>query len=334
MYTTNLLNFNTMHISAESKGIIPIYSERGLYEVLVKGNKPLKIIGGGSNILLVGDIDAYILKNEIKGIHIVDEDEDEVLVSIGAGENWHNFVMWTISQNLGGIENLALIPGSVGAAPIQNIGAYGVEQRDSFHSLKAIDLTQGISKLFFREDCQFGYRDSIFKKEAKGKCFITHVNYILSKKPMLNMQYGAIIKMLEESKINTPTIADVADAIIKIRTLKLPDPKIVPNTGSFFKNPVIEKKDFEKLKQSYPNVPNYVVDADHTKIPAAWLIEKAGFKGKRVGDAGTHKNHALVLVNYGKATGKEILEFANDIQIAVSQKFEIDIVPEVNIWES
>jgi len=327
-----LLPYNTMRMRAKSKGIIPIYSERSIFEVLVKGLHPLKILGGGSNILLTQDQDAYILKNEIKGIEVIDEDADEVLVKVGAGENWHHLVLWTISHNLGGIENLALIPGCVGAAPMQNIGAYGVEQDSVFHSLRAIDLQEGTTAIFFREDCKFGYRESVFKNELKGKYIITHVHYIFNKKPQLNTSYGAINDKLNEKGIINPTIADVAQAVIEIRRSKLPDPKEIPNTGSFFKNPIVKREKLDALKIDHPNIVSYPVSEDKVKIPAAWLIEKAGYKGKTVGNAGTHKNHALVLVNHGVATGDEMLNFAMSIQSGVSKMFGIDLVPEVNIW--
>lgn len=329
---TNLLPYNTMRMSAETKGIIPIYSERSIFEVLVQGLSPVKIIGGGSNILITKDQDAYILKNEIKGISIIDEDEDEVLVNVGAGESWHNLVMWAISHNLAGIENLALIPGCVGAAPMQNIGAYGVEQDSVFHSLKAIDLSEGTTKVFFREDCKFGYRESIFKNEVKGKYIITHVNYILSKDHQINTSYGAINTKLTEQGISKPTISDVAHAVIAIRQSKLPDPKVIPNTGSFFKNPIVKREELVRLKSSYPEIVMYDVDDNHVKIPAAWLIQHAGFKGQREGDAGTHKSHALVLVNYGTASGNEMISFAQKIQNGVEAKFGIRLVPEVNVW--
>lgn len=329
---SDLQDYNTMKMKAHCKGIVPIYSERGIFEVLVQGLSPLKILGGGSNILITKDLDAYVLKNEIKGIEIIDEDAEEVLVKVGAGENWHNLVMWTISQGLGGIENLALIPGCVGAAPMQNIGAYGVEQESVFHSLRAIDLQEGTSRIFFREDCQFGYRESVFKNELKEKYIITHVNYIFSKTHVLNTSYGAINSKLEEKGITAPTIADVAEAVIEIRQSKLPDPKVIPNTGSFFKNPILGKVQFEKIKSEYESIPSYPVDETSVKVPAAWLIEKAGFKGKQKGDAGTHKNHALVLVNYGNASGNEMLEFAHTIQDEVESKFGIRLEPEVNIW--
>ncbi len=329
---SDLRDFNTMRMTAKSKGIIPIYSERGIYEVLVKGLSPLKILGGGSNILITKDQDAYILKNEIKGIEIIDEDEDKVLVKVGAGENWHNLVLWTISQNLGGIENLALIPGCVGAAPMQNIGAYGVEQESVFHSLHAIDLNEGTSRVFFKEDCKFGYRESVFKNEYKGRYIITHVNYIFSKRHVLNTSYGAINQRLTDKGVTHPTIEDVANAVIEIRQSKLPDPKEIPNTGSFFKNPIVPIEILNQIKETYPAVVNYPIDDKTVKIPAAWLIEKAGFKGMQKGDAGTHKSHALVLVNYGNATGDEMLSFAKSIQDGVEKIFGIKLEPEVNIW--
>jgi len=327
-----LLDFNTMKMKAVCKAIIPIYSERAVFEVLVEGLSPLKILGGGSNILITKDQDAYILKNEIKGIEIIDEDADEVLVKVGAGENWHNLVMWAIGHRLGGIENLALIPGCVGAAPMQNIGAYGVEQESVFHSLSAIDLDEGTTRIFFKEDCGFGYRESVFKNELKGKYIITHVNYIFSKNHTLNTSYGAINSKLVEKGILTPSIADVAEAVIEIRQSKLPDPKVIPNTGSFFKNPIIKVELFEQLKAKHDALPSYPVNKETVKIPAAWLIEKAGFKGKQQGDSGTHKSHALVLVNYGNATGKEMLSFASSIQQGVEEMFGIKLEPEVNIW--
>ncbi len=329
---SELRDYNTMRMTAGSKGLIPIYSERGIFEVLTEGLSPLKILGGGSNILITKDQDAFILKNEIKGIEIIDEDADEVLVKVGAGEYWHNLVLWAISQNLGGIENLALIPGCVGAAPMQNIGAYGVEQESVFHSLQAIDLKKGTTRVFFKEDCKFGYRESVFKNELKDKYIITHVNYIFSKKYTLNTSYGAINQKLEEKGITNPSIEDIANTVIEIRQAKLPDPKMIPNTGSFFKNPIVNIAKLEQVKESYPEMVFYPIDETHVKIPAAWLIEKAGFKGMQVGDAGTHKSHALVLVNYGNASGDEMLSFARLIQDGVESIFGISLEPEVNIW--
>ncbi len=332
MRQTNLLPYNTMRMNANCNGIIPIYSKRDVFEVLAEGLFPLKIIGGGSNVLITKDLDSYVLKNEIKGIEIIDEDDDTALVKIGAGENWHQLVMWTISHNLGGIENLALIPGCVGAAPMQNIGAYGVEQESVFHSLTAIDLEEGTTVTLFKDDCKFGYRESIFKNKAKGKYIITHVNYLFSKNHTLNTSYGAIETKLAENGISDPTISDVAEAVVSIRKSKLPDPKVTPNTGSFFKNPIIPISTLESIKSIYPDVPSYPIDDETVKLPAAWLIQNAGFKGKRKGDAGTHNNHALVLVNHGNASGEDMLEFAQTIQDGVELKFGIRLDAEVNIW--
>ncbi len=331
-FETNILAYNTMHVSAETKGIIPVYSEQKVFEILVQGRTPLRVLGGGSNILVAQDQEAYLLKNEIKGIEIVDEDDEIVLVSVGAGEIWHNLVQWAISHDLGGIENLAFIPGCVGAAPIQNIGAYGVEQKSVFHSLKAIHLEDGTSKVFFNQDCKFGYRDSVFKKKEKGKYIIIRVNYIFTKKNTVNCSYGAIQDVLKRNKITNPTITDVAEAIIEIRKSKLPDPKIIPNSGSFFKNPIVDIDLLKKLKVVYPDIVYFEVDTTNVKIPAAWLIDKTGFKGMRDGDAGVHKKHALVLVNYGNASGKELLAFSKRIQNAVADKFGIQLECEVNIW--
>ncbi|MDF1696364.1 MAG: UDP-N-acetylmuramate dehydrogenase [Saprospiraceae bacterium] len=329
---SELRDFNTMRMQAKCRSVIPVFSEQDVFDVLVQELHPLKIIGGGSNILITKDQDAYILKNEIKGIEIIDEDGDNALVKVGAGENWHLLVLWTISHGLGGIENLALIPGCVGAAPMQNIGAYGVEQESVFHSLQAIDLVEGTTKTFYKEDCKFGYRESIFKNEVKGKYIITHVNYLFSKHPKLNTSYGAINQKLQEKQVDNPTIEDVAHAVIEIRQSKLPDPKIIPNTGSFFKNPVVGIDVLESIKVRFPSVVSYPVDEKMVKIPAAWLIQHAGYKGMRHGDAATHENHALVLVNHGNATGNEMLSFAEIIQNGVEDKFGIRLVPEVNIW--
>lgn len=331
-YSKQLLSHNTMRIDAKCLGIIPIFDLRNIHKILVEGLSPLRVIGGGSNILLTSDINAYVLKNEIKGIEIIDEDAEQVLVKVGGGENWHQFVMWAISHGLGGIENLALIPGCVGAAPMQNIGAYGVEQVDTFHSLIAVDLKDGISQTFYKEDCNFGYRESIFKHEAKDRYFITHVMYRLQKSPTVHVAYGDIQNWLDQYNISVPSIRDVADAIMAIRKSKLPDPAVLPNTGSFFKNPIVPLAHLNELKESHPDIVSYQVDDQHVKIPAAWLIERCGYKGKRYGDAATHKSHALVLVNHGNASGKQMMEFANEIAGAVKAQFGVEIVPEVNLW--
>lgn len=329
----NLKNFNTFGIQAKAKGIIPIYNEINVFEVLAAQIKPLKILGGGSNILLTGDVNAYILKNEIKGIEIIDEDEYQVIVQVGAGEKWHQFVLWTLSQNLAGVENLSLIPGSVGAAPMQNIGAYGVEQESVFHSLKSIHLESGVRKVFFKDECKFGYRDSIFKTLVKDQFFITHVIYVLKKQNYtVRTDYGAINDILAVKGITSPTIHQVSDAVIEIRKSKLPDPLVIGNAGSFFKNPVVPVEKFRTLLDKYKDIPSYPVSETEVKIPAGWLIEKAGYKGLKRNNIGVHHLQALVLVNFGDGNGKEIHHLAMEICQTVQNNFDIIIEPEVNIW--
>ena len=283
-------------------------------------------------MLLTKDINALVMHINLRGISIVDEDEDTVEIKVMAGENWHELVLWTLDHGYGGLENLSLIPGNTGTAPIQNIGAYGVELKDVFASCVAMEVDTGELVTFDHESCKFGYRDSIFKGEAKNKYIITSVNLKLTKKDhTLNTGYGAIEGELKKMGIVYPTIRNISDAVIAIRQSKLPDPEELGNSGSFFKNPVISKKAFEKLKKVHPNVPSYQMDDNQVKIPAGWLIEQCGFKGKRRGDAGIHEKQALVLVNYGNATGKEIVELAEEIQEEVAQKFGVTLQPEVNI---
>lgn len=329
----NIKNYNTFGIDVKAKGFVRITSENDLYEVLVRELSPLKIMGGGSNILPTDDIDAYVLRNEIKGIEIVDEDDDRVLVNVGAGEKWHNFVLWAISQGLGGIENLSLIPGSVGAAPMQNIGAYGVEQESTFHSLSAIHLESGVRKSFFKYDCKFGYRESIFKNELKDQYFITNVCYLLKKNHhVLNIAYGAIKDVLKQKSITSPSILDVSEAIIEIRQSKLPDPRKIGNAGSFFKNPVISPTQYNNLLASFPEAPSFPQADGSIKIPAGWLIERIGYKGKTYETYGVHKEQALVLVNYGGSKGRDIYNLSLEIKGAVFKRFYIDIQHEVNVW--
>ena len=329
---TNLKQFHTFAVDAICKNIVPLYSEIDVYKALVYHKGPFKILGGGSNILPVREIEEIILLNAIKGINVVDEDEHTALVAVGAGENWHQFVMWSLSHDLGGLENLSFIPGKVGAAPMQNIGAYGVEQEKCFHSLKAIDLTEGTSKVFYREDCQFGYRESVFKNEHKGKYIITQVNYLLTKEHELHLEYGGVKDKLNEMGITHPTIQCISDAIVQIRKSKLPDPKYIPNAGSFFKNPIISNDLMGALKNEFPDIKYYPAENGYVKIPAAWLIENAGLKGIERNGAGTHKAHALVLVNYDNASGEQILAVATEIETAVKAKYNIQLQKEVNIW--
>jgi UDP-N-acetylmuramate dehydrogenase len=294
--------------------------------------QPIPILCGGSNLLLTKDFDGLILKNEIKGIKIVEEKENEVLVKVGGGENWHQFVLWAIAQNYGGIENLSLIPGTIGAAPIQNIGAYGVELKDVFEKLEAVNLTSKRKKTFQKSDCAFGYRESVFKKALKGKYFITAVYLKLSKnKHQLNTNYGAIKAVLEKESIAQPTIKAISDAVIAIRSSKLPDPAVLGNSGSFFKNPEISLHQFKQLQQTFPNIVFYELPNEMIKVPAGWLIEQCGWKGKKVGNTGAHAQQALVLVNYGDATGAEVKRLAYQIIDSVEDKFGIRLHPEVNI---
>jgi UDP-N-acetylmuramate dehydrogenase len=281
---------------------------------LLAQSNPL-ILGGGSNIVFTKDYPGLVLHNQIEGKEILQESENDVLVRIGGGENWHQTVLWAVSQGWGGIENLSLIPGSMGAAPIQNIGAYGVELESAFHALEAFDMLEGKSMKFVHSECRFGYRDSIFKNEARGRYFITHVILKLSKKPVLHIEYGDIKQVLEEQGISQPGIADISAAVIKIRQSKLPDPAEIGNCGSFFKNPVIPNHQFELLKQVFPDVRSFPSMTGYTKVPAAWLIEQAGWKGFRRGDAGVHTRQALVLVNYGQAAGEEIRSLAKEMEV-------------------
>jgi UDP-N-acetylmuramate dehydrogenase len=329
----NLKPHNTFNIAVQASHFISIFNENDIYSILVENYQPLYILGGGSNVLLTKDIEGYLIKNEIKGIDIIDEDENTVLVEVGAGEQWHNFVMWSVSHQLGGLENLSLIPGSVGAAPIQNIGAYGVEQEYAFHSLSAIHLETGVRRSFFKHQCQFGYRESIFKNELKNQYIITKVKYLLKKtNHILNLDYGTIKEVLAKKNITIPTIQDVSDAVIEIRKSKLPDPKEIGNSGSFFKNPIISKTHYESLLENYETMPNYPVDSDNVKVPAGWLVEAIGFKGYVRGQIGVHKDQALVLVNYGNGQGHEIRALAWEIIEKVQDTFGIQLEPEVNIW--
>ncbi len=325
--------YNTFGIDAKAKFFCEINSEKDLADALRLEEYPNKfILSGGSNMLITKDIEALVLHINIKGITILKENDDHVLLKIMAGENWHQMVLWTLEHNYGGLENMSLIPGNTGTAPIQNIGAYGVELKDIFVSCDAMEIaTQQIHK-FTKEDCQFGYRDSYFKNEGKGKFVITSVNLRLTKNQhVLNTTYGAIEAQLENDSITDPTIKDISNAVITIRQSKLPDPTELGNSGSFFKNPLVSKSEFEKFSKIYPEAPYYKVSEDLYKIPAGWLIEQCGFKGKRFGDAGVHKNQALVLVNYGNATGEEIIKLAFDIINTVEKKFGIRMSPEVNI---
>ena len=330
----SLKNLNTFGIEAIAKHFV-MFKSIGELKIIFSlpeyKNKKHLTIGGGSNLLFTSEIiDRLVLQNKIKGIEIIDENDKEILLKVGAGEIWHDFVLYVISKNWGGIENLSLIPGTVGAAPMQNIGAYGVEIKDVFHSLEAYEISSGTIKTFTLEECKFGYRTSIFKQEAKGKYVITSVTFKLSKQPVFNISYGAISDTLAQMGVTQLSVKAISDAVISIRQSKLPDPSEIGNAGSFFKNPEIPVSVFEKIKIQYPEIPSYPATAGNIKVPAGWLIEQCGWKGKTFGHTGVHKNQALVLVNYGKAKGEEIKALSVEIQKSVKKKFGIELEAEVN----
>jgi len=331
----SLKAYNTFGIDVKTSYFIEINSETMLFELLsdeIYLSHADMFIGGGSNLLFTKDFDGLVIKNNLKGITIDEQDDESILLNSQSGEVWHELVLKSISLGYGGLENLSLIPGTVGAAPMQNIGAYGVELKDVFHSLKAVNLKTKEIETFNLEQCRFGYRESIFKKEAKGQYFILSVTLRLLKHPKINASYGAILTTLDEMGFRDLTIQNVSKAIIKIRSTKLPDPKQIGNAGSFFKNPEIDEDQYQTLKSEYPQMPSYLLDNANFKIPAAWLIEQCGWKGKRIGNCGSHQEQALVLVNYGNANGSEVYSLAMDIQKSVKEKFNILIQPEVNIY--
>ena len=289
------------------------------------------ILGGGSNVLFTQDFGGAVLKNNIKGISIIAQDEDFAWAKAGSGEVWHEMVLYCIEHGLAGVENLSLIPGTVGAAPLQNIGAYGVELKDVFDSLEAVNLETGKLETFEKEACEFGYRESYFKKAGKGKYIIVSVTLKLRKKPEFNTSYGDIQKTLAAMEITDLNIKAISQAVCAIRRSKLPDPAVIGNAGSFFKNPEVDKTVFENLKKLHPEMPGYVVSETKIKVPAGWLIEQLGWKGKQIENYGVHKNQALVLVNYGGAPGGKIKQLAHDIIASVKEKFGIELTPEVNI---
>lgn len=291
---------------------------------------PLTILGGGSNVLLTGDVPGMVLHNRIAGMDLVREEGDEVWVRVGAGMSWHAFVQESLARGWYGLENLSLIPGSVGASPMQNIGAYGIEVEARFHSLEAIATDTGEARTFGHAECEFGYRESVFKRALKGAYVITHVTYRLSRKPDLRLEYGAIRSELEAMGIDDPTPLDVSAAVIRIRQSKLPDPADIGNAGSFFKNPVLDSAAFAALQAAHPDVPNYPAPGG-VKVAAGWLIDRAGWKGHHRGTHGVHDRQALVLVHHGGATGAEVLQLARDIQADVREKFGVDLEREVNV---
>ena len=294
-------------------------------------SQSMLLLGGGSNLLFTSNYKGIVVHINNKGIDIINQDQETVLVKANAGENWHEFVNWCVSHGFGGLENLSLIPGNVGSCPIQNIGAYGVEVKDYIHSLEAIDLQTGELTTFTATDCDFGYRDSIFKRDLKGKMAIWSVTFELKLNPLVNIEYGAIKAELETLGIDNPGIADVSKAVCNIRMSKLPDPEVLGNAGSFFKNPVVEWVFAEKLKETFPNLVSYNLEPGKAKLAAGWLIEQCGWKGFRDGDAGVHDKQALVLVNFGKAKGSDILTLAHKIQNSVYERFGVKLEMEVNV---
>ncbi|MEX6687310.1 UDP-N-acetylmuramate dehydrogenase [Danxiaibacter flavus] len=332
----SLKQYNTFGIEATARYFSAFQSVSDLEELLsykekLSADNSLLPLGGGSNILFTKNFDGLVLKNELKGIEVVREDEMFFYVKAQAGENWHSFVLYCIEHNYAGIENLSLIPGCVGASPMQNIGAYGVEIKDVFESLEAYDLLEKTIVTFNLNDCEFGYRESIFKRKYKNRFIILSVTYKLRKLPVFNTSYGAIEQELDKMQVSALSIQAISQAVINIRTSKLPNPAEIGNAGSFFKNPQIGTDAYIQLKEQYPSIPGYTVDQQHTKIAAGWLIEQCGWKGYREGDAGCHARQALVLVNYGHAKGSEIFSLSEKIISSVRDKFGIELEREVNI---
>lgn len=331
----DLLPYNTFQLQAVARYFTTVRSSEEvkalIHSDIFKNNRFL-ILGGGSNMLLTRDFDGLVIKNEIVGIEKVSEADQSIMLKAGSGENWHGFVMSCVGKNLGGIENLSLIPGTVGAAPMQNIGAYGAEIKEVIHNVEAIDLASGESRTFSKEECRFGYRESIFKQEAKNKFFISSITLSLTKKDhRFNISYGSIEEVLKEQNVKKLSVRAISNAVISIRQKKLPDPKIIGNAGSFFKNPSVDESVYTSLKKEFPTLPSFPGENKLIKIPAAWLIEQCGWKGKTLENIGVHKHQALVLVNYGGGDGKKIWELARAIQDSVKEKFHITLHPEVNV---
>ncbi|HEY5966878.1 MAG TPA: UDP-N-acetylmuramate dehydrogenase [Chitinophagaceae bacterium] len=327
-----LKSYNTFSIDARAKFFNSFSSAEELEELLmIYSEYPVFILGGGSNILFTKDYEGCVLKNEIKGIELQHEDAEHVYVKVGAGENWHQFVLHCINHNWAGVENLSLIPGNVGASPIQNIGAYGVELDDVFWNLEAFHIGDRRIHTFTREDCEFGYRNSIFKERYKDQFAIISVTLQLRKKPIFHTDYGAIVEELEKMGVKDLSIKAVSQAVINIRSSKLPDPQKIANAGSFFKNPEVPTEKYEALKLAFPDIVAYPLAKGTVKLAAGWMIEQCGWKGYRKGDAGCHAKQALVLVNYGKATGKEVYDLSDEILQSVKKKFGVALEREVNI---
>lgn len=330
----SLKNLNTFGIDAFARYFAECESLEQIKQVLSdkKFSSAAKLIlGGGSNLLFTKNFDGLVIKNNLKGIELIKEDEEFYYVRSAGGEVWHEFVMHCIAHNYAGLENLSLIPGNVGASPMQNIGAYGVEIRDTFHELQAFHINDKALHVFTNTDCKFGYRESVFKRELKDQFIITAVTFKLRRDAVLNTSYGAVEKELEAMGITTPTIQSVSQAVCNIRSSKLPDPKVIGNAGSFFKNPEVAKSKYEALQKEFPDVVGYGLENGNVKLAAGWLIEQCGWKGKTIGDAGVHKLQALVLVNYANAKGSEIFDLSAKILESVKEKFGVELEREVNI---
>jgi len=327
----DISSYNSFGLKVNARYFAKISSVDELANLSIDRTLPLLILGGGSNILFKGNFNGYVLRNEITGIEKTGEDEDHIFLRVGAGENWHEFVEYCISHGYAGVENLALIPGFTGASPMQNIGAYGVEIKDVFHRLEAIHLADKKIVSFTAADCEFGYRESVFKHRYKGQFAITHVEFRLNKKPVFNTRYGAIEQELEKMQVKELSIRAIADAVIHIRRSKLPDPAVIGNAGSFFKNPEIPADKYEILKAEFPGIVGYPVHNNQVKLAAGWLIEQAGWKGFRSGNAGVHDKQALVLVNYGGASGEEILSLSTQIIDSIRNRYHVELEREVNI---
>ena len=329
-----LLKLNTFGIDVKAKYFTSINTINELIEVTktnVFKDLELLILGGGSNILFTKDFDGLVILNNIKGKEIIEQNQQSIFLKIGAGENWHELVMYCVDNGWGGIENLSLIPGNTGTAPMQNIGAYGVEIKETFVELEALEISSGKIVKFNNSDCEFGYRESVFKNKMKNQYIILNITLELKKNPVLNINYGDVKAILESQNIKNPDIKEVSNAIISIRQSKLPDPKKIGNSGSFFKNPIVSLNLLELIKKKYPNVVNYEINENEFKIAAGWLIERAGWKGKKFNNYGVHEKQALVLVNYGLANGMEIFELSEKIILDIKDKFGIKLEREVNI---
>ena len=331
----DLFPYNTFGIHARARYMVVVTSvaeAREVFQSEIFRRHPHLILGGGSNLLLTKDFDGVVVKNEIAGVDVVTQDEEIVRLKVGSGENWHRFVMHCVGRGFGGVENLSLIPGTVGAAPMQNIGAYGVEIREVIDNVEAVEMKTGALRIFNRDECAFGYRESVFKQELKDRYFISSVTLTLTRSNhRFNISYGAIKDVLAEKNISALSIRAISDAVIDIRRKKLPDPAVIGNAGSFFKNPSVGETTFSRLKTHYPAIPSFPGENGLIKIPAAWLIEQCGWKGKTLDNIGVHKHQALVLVNYGDGEGNKIWELAMKIQSSVKEKFDIHLQPEVNV---